>query len=148
MHSCWHVIHFLPRFTQGLSLSNCRLATNVAVSCPLQLSAIFVASLWFCNMLENFLTSDFGQSLCVSGVATGDQRLFESKYKDNISSWQRLWRVSVTSPVAGFQGKVAQCITKYQLAIKVSSRRSPVASRRSLRQSLCVYHGPSPVADH
>ena len=53
------------------------------------------------------------------------------------SSGQRLWELSTTPPVAGFLGKVAQCITKHQLVTKVASRLSRVAVA-----SRCVYHDP------
>ena len=52
--------------------------------------------------------------------------------KLTISSHRLLWRVSATPPVADFEGKVTQCI-------KVARRQSPIASRRSLGQSRCVY---------
>ena len=54
-----------------------------------------------------------------------------------ISSYQRLWRVSVSPSVAKFHRKVAQCIIQYQLAIKIANPRSPVA-HRYLKVAVCI----------
>ena len=54
-----------------------------------------------------------------------------------ILSRRQFFRLSAIPPVAGFQGKVAQCIIYPQLA--TISRHSVVASRQSLAQSRCVY---------
>ena len=60
--------------------------------------------------------------------------------KSTISSPQQLDGLSASLLVA--QGKVAQYITKPQVAIKVASRWLPVTSCRSLSQSRYVYLHP------